>query len=265
MYLTILILEVRKMKNLKQIVSKIQTLKNAGTPDETIQTVLELEESVSEVLELYEIEKNQLNVTEVTEELTKKLPNETWSKQKITIMLRDSKKEDILQPIKKNPPKRIGYRVNRDVLDAYIAHKLITKEELLLENKKLKETIEQLKQEVEALKANRKEEVSPKKEETATDADSKPKVDVSKEEDATNAQTLTKANIIPLKTIDKEEKNILIEYLGLSGKGSTHSFTGYDKLTKATEKIQTYLKDVIESNQYQEFKNTKLNASETGA
>lgn len=253
------------MKNLKEIANKIQTLKNVGTPDETIQTVLELEESVSEVLELYEIEKNQLNVEEVTKELTEKLPNETWSKQKVTIMLRDSKKDDILQPIKKNPAKRIGYRVDRNVLNAYIAHKLVTKEELLLENKKLKETIEQLKQEVEALKANQKEGLSPKQEEVVSEVDSTTEVTANEEESTTNTQTLTKANVIPIKTIDKEDKNFLIEYLGLSAKGSTHSFTGYDKLTKTTEKIQSYLKDVIESNEYQEFKNTKLNASETGA
>lgn len=253
------------MKNLKEIANKIQTLKNVGTPDETIQTVLELEESVSEVLELYEIEKNQLNVEEVTKELTEKLPNETWSKQKVTIMLRDSKKDDILQPIKKNPAKRIGYRVDRNVLEAYIAHKLVTKEELLLENKKLKETIEQLKQEVEALKANQKEELSPKQEEVVSEVDSTTEVTANEEEPTTNAQTLKKANVIPLKTINKEDKDFLIEYLGLSEKGSTHSFTGYDELTKTTEKIQAYLKDVIESNEYQEFKNTKLNASETGA
>ncbi|MEH6949134.1 hypothetical protein V7068_19105 [Bacillus sp. JJ634] len=120
-------------KDLKKV-KDILDLRAEGAQDETIKRVLHLEDDVEDILAEYEKRKAYKSAEEVAEMLKQALGNkEAWNAHKVYRLMKD----DILVPVDRNAPKRLGYRFKITDVQAYIEERLKTKEQVEEELKEL--------------------------------------------------------------------------------------------------------------------------------
>lgn len=125
-----------------------------------------LEDKLKEFQQKKEEEENDPNimtVKQVSEELQKHFKDGKWNLQKVRRYIRDNKIEAMNKEIvEKEKNSRIGYRVDRKKFNAFVAFEQKTKWDLKIEvdklldyNDELKEVINNLKDEIKTLKAEK--------------------------------------------------------------------------------------------------------------